>query len=49
MRWRNSKVILGCAFFHDLLQPVAHLSKVLQQDELCVVGAIEVLMKTKKP
>ena len=49
MRWRNSKVILGCAFFHDLLQPVAHLSKVLQlQDELCVVGAIEVPIKTKK-
>ena len=48
MRWRNSKVILGCAIFHDLLQPVAHLSKVLHQDQLCVVQAIEVLMKTKK-
>ena len=48
MRWRNSKVILGCAIFNDLLQPVAHLSKVLQQDQLCVVQAIEVLMKTKK-
>ena len=48
MRWRNSKVILGCAIFHDLLQPVAHLSKVLQQDQLCVVQAIEVPMKTKK-
>ena len=30
-KWCNAKVILGCAFFHDLLQPVAHLSKVLQQ------------------
>ena len=48
MRWRNSKVILGCAIFHDLLQPVAYLSKVLQQDQLCVVQAIEVLMKNKK-
>ena len=48
MRWHNSKVILGCAIFHHLLQPVAHLSKVLQQDQLCVVQAIEVLMKTKK-
>ena len=45
MRRRNSQVILGCAVFHDLLQPVARLSKVLQ---LCVVQAIEVLMKTKK-
>ena len=53
MRWRNSKVILGCAVFHDLLQPVAHLSSLatrpaLCQDQLCVVQAIEVLMKTKK-
>ena len=47
-RWRDSKVILGCGFFHDLLQPVAHLSKVLQQDQLCVVRAIDALMKTKK-
>ena len=48
LKWHNSKVILACAFFHDLLHPVASLSKVLQEDELCVVRAIEVIMKTKK-
>jgi hypothetical protein len=48
LKWRNSKVIFVCAFFHDLLQPVALLSKALQKDDLCVVHAIEVLMKTKK-
>ena len=48
LKWHNSKVILACAFFHDLLHPVASLSKVLQEDELCVVHAIEVIMKTKK-
>ena len=47
-RWHDSKVILGCGFFHDLLQPFTHLSKVLQQDQLFVVQAIDALMKTKK-
>ena len=40
-KWRDTKVIVGCRFF---LQPVANLSKVLQQDQLCVIDA---LMKTK--
>lgn len=47
-KWRDTKVIVGCGFFHDILQPVANLSKVLQQDQLCVVRAIDVLMKTRK-
>lgn len=48
LKWRNAKVLLGCAFFHDLLKPSAILCKVLQEDELCVVRAIEAVMKTKK-
>lgn len=48
LKWQNSKVILACALFHDLLHPEASLSKVLQENELCVVHAIEVIMKTKK-
>ena len=36
-KWQNSKFLLGCAFFHDLLKPSAVLSKIIQEDELCVV------------
>ena len=48
LKWQNSKILLGCAFFHDLLKPTAILCKVLQEDELCVVRAIESVLKTKK-
>ena len=46
--WRNFKVLPGCAFFHDLLKLCFILCKVLQADEVCVVRAIELLLKTKK-
>ena len=42
-KWRDSKMLLGCALFHDVLKPCAILCKVLQEDEVCVVGAIESL------
>lgn len=48
LRWRKSKFLLGCAFFHDLLRPVGILCKVLQEDELCIVRTVESFMKTKK-
>ena len=48
LKWRNSKFLLGCAFFHDLLKPVAILCKVLQDDELCIVQAIESVLKVKR-
>ena len=38
-KWRDSKM---------LLKPCAILCKVLQEDEVCVVGAIESLLKTKR-
>jgi tRNA(Ile2) C34 agmatinyltransferase TiaS len=44
-KWRDSKMLLGCALFHDIFKPCAILSKMLQQDEICVVGAIESLLK----
>ena len=47
-KWQDSKVLLGCAFFHDLLKSVATLCKVLKEDELCVVRAIEAVFKTKQ-
>ena len=33
--------IFGCALFHDLLKPAAILCRVLQDDEVCIVRAIE--------
>ena len=48
LRWRKSKVLLGCAFFHDLLKPVGIVCKILQEDELCVVRTVEAFVKTKR-
>ena len=47
LKWRDSKFLIGCAFFHDLLKPIAMPCKVLQEDELCVVRAIECVLKVK--
>ena len=47
-KWRDTKMLLGCALFHDVLKPCAVLCKVLQEDEVCVVGAIESLLKTEE-
>ena len=43
LKWRKSKVFLGCALFHDVLKPLAILSKVLQEDESCIVRVIEAM------
>ena len=42
------KVLVGCAFFHDLLKPCCVLSKVLQDEELNIIDIIEAIMKTNK-
>ena len=47
-KWRKSKILLGCAVFHDVLKPLGILSKVLKEDELCIVRAIEAMMTTKR-
>ena len=47
-KWKDSKMILASAMFHDLLRPCAILSKALQDDELCVIDAIEALLNTSK-
>ena len=48
LKWRDSKMILGCALFYDLLKPAATLCRILQYDEVCVVDAIEAILKTNK-
>ena len=47
-KWCNSKILLGCAFFHDLLKPSAYLCKMLQADDVCVVSAMEAIGKASK-
>ena len=46
LKGQDSKILLG--LFHDLLWPCSILCKVLQEEEICVVKAIEAVMKTKK-
>ena len=47
-KWHDAKILLGCAYFHDLLKPASILCKVLQEDEVCIVSAIEAILKTAK-
>ena len=46
-KWQYSKVLFGCALFHDMLKPYGVLCQRLQSDELCVVRAIDSVMKAK--
>ena len=45
-KWRDSKILLGSAVFHDILRPAAILCKALQSDELSVVNCIEAILRT---
>ena len=40
-KWHDGKMILGCAFFHDVLKPCASLSQALQAEDINIVDAIE--------
>lgn len=48
LQWRDAKMVLGCALFHDVLSPAAALCKVLQNDELCIVSAVEAILRCTK-
>ena len=41
-------MMLGCAYFHDVLKPMSVLCKALQSDEICVVRALEAILKTTR-
>ena len=45
LKWRDARMLLGSAYFCDLLKPSSTLCKILQED-VCVVRAIESVMKT---
>ena len=48
LRWSKCKVLLGCAFFHDVLKPVEIVCKIILEDELHTVRAIQAFLKAKK-
>ena len=48
MKWINSKCLLGCAMFVDLLKPCAVFSKVMQRDEVDILCAMTSIVKTVK-
>ena len=41
-------MLFGCAYFYDILKPMSVLCKALQSDEICVVQALESILKTSK-
>ena len=45
-KWHDAKMLLGCVYFHDVLKPMSILCKVLQSDGVCVVHALEAIMKS---
>ena len=47
-KWVDAKYLLGCAFFIDLLLPCSIFSKVMQEDDLDVLGAFTSLLRTVK-
>ena len=47
-RWVNAKYLLGCAFFSGLLLPCSVFSRVMQEDDLDVLGAFSCLIRTIK-
>ena len=47
-KWRDAKMMLGCAHFHNVLKPMSVLCKALQSDEICVVRALEAILKTTR-
>lgn len=47
-RWRSGKMLVACAFFHGILMPAAKLCKALQNDEICVVSAVEAMIDAAK-
>ena len=48
LRWKKSRILFGCAMFHDILNSPAILWKVLQNSELCIFRAIEGFIHTSK-
>ena len=48
LKWKNAKILLECAYFHDLLKPASILCRELLADDVSIVKAIEAILKTAK-
>ena len=46
LQWTNAKYVLGCALFIDILIPCSSFSKVMQNDEIDILGALMSQLKT---
>ena len=45
-KWRDTRMLPGSAYFCDLLKPSSILCKILQEEDVCAVRAIESVIKT---
>ena len=48
LKWRNAKMLIGSALFCDILKPSSILCKILQEVDVCVVRAIEAVLKASQ-
>ena len=48
LKWRNVKMLIGSALFSVILKPSSNLCKILQEDDICVVRAIEAILKASQ-
>ena len=46
LQWTNAKYLLGCSVCIDILIPCSIFSKVMQNDEIDILGALTSLLKT---
>ena len=47
-KWKEAKIVFGCAMLHDLLKPAGILCKALQYDDVSVTDALEAIVETGK-
>ena len=48
LKWRHSKILIGCAMYVDTLKPPSLLSQTLQDHSVDIVFSIEHILKTSK-
>ena len=48
LKWQNYQVLLGCTPICDILKTPSTLFNALKEDEICMVRAVECILKTKR-
>ena len=46
LKWQDGNMLFGSAYLCDLLKPSSILCKILQEDDVCMVRAIEAVVRT---